>query len=55
VVGSISSHALTVLVAACYLALGVFDPSQAQGLWWPFGIAVLLLSCLNMWLERGRR
>jgi hypothetical protein len=49
-----TSHVLTMLVALAYLGAGIFDPASAQRLWWQFGIAMLLLACLNIWLERRR-
>lgn len=48
-------YLITIVVAASYLTLGVFDPGTAEDLWWQYGIVSLVLGILNLLAERWRR
>lgn len=50
-------HLSLVIVATSYLTLGIFSPTDAQELWWQYGVLSLLLAAVSLWKEmrtRGR-
>jgi hypothetical protein len=47
--------AVTGLAAFTYLVFGLFSPGQAETLWWPFGLSILVLASLHLLMDRRRR
>lgn len=44
-------HLTTIAVASSYLTLGIFATSDARALWAPYGLTVLVLASLALYLD----